>query len=104
MTQLTGKVLQVNISGGGVPKKPVERAWVGVLGLEGDAHRENTVHGGPHRAVCLFGIEVIERLQSEGHPVEPGSVGENLTTSGIEWSLAGVVPDRKTLTSVLSSW
>jgi MOSC domain-containing protein YiiM/GNAT superfamily N-acetyltransferase len=87
VNQPTGRVIAVNVSGGGVPKRPVERAWVGVLGLEGDAHRENTVHGGPHRAVCLFGIEVIERLQSEGHPIEPGGAGENLTTSGIEWSL-----------------
>jgi MOSC domain-containing protein YiiM/GNAT superfamily N-acetyltransferase len=88
--QRTGRVVQVNVSAGGVPKRPVERAWVGRFGLEGDAHRENTVHGGPHRAVCLFGIEVIERLQSEGHPIEPGGAGENLTTSGIEWSLRPV--------------
>jgi MOSC domain-containing protein YiiM len=85
-----GRVEQVNVSNGGVPKRPVERAWVGRFGLEGDAHRENTVHGGPHRAVCLFGMEVIERLQSEGHPIEPGGAGENLTTSGIEWSLLPV--------------
>ena len=90
MNQPNGHVVAVNVSGGGVPKRPVERSWVGVLGLEGDAHRENTVHGGPHRAVCLFGIEVIERLQSEGHPIEPGGAGENLTTSGIEWSLLPV--------------
>ena len=82
----TGRVLQVNVSSGGVPKLPVEQAWVSRMGVHGDAHSERTVHGGPHRAVCLFGIEAIERLQSEGHPVEPGSVGENLTTSGIEWS------------------
>lgn len=90
MTEPTGRVVQVSVSDGGVPKRPVERAWVGVLGLEGDAHRENTVHGGPHRAVCLFSIEAIERLHSEGHPIEPGSAGENLTTSGIEWSLLPV--------------
>ncbi len=90
MSEPAGRVLSVNVSSGGVPKMPVEHAWVGELGLEGDKHREDTVHGGPHRAVCLFGIEVIERLQSEGHPVEPGSVGENLTTSGIEWSLLPV--------------
>jgi MOSC domain-containing protein YiiM/GNAT superfamily N-acetyltransferase len=82
----SGRVLQVNISRGGIPKRPVDRAWVGTLGVEGDKHHDNTVHGGPHQAVCLYGIEAIERLQSEGHPVEPGSVGENLTTSGIEWS------------------
>lgn len=82
-----GRVMQVNMSAGGVPKLPVDRAWVRRIGLEGDKHHESTVHGGPHRAVCLFSIEAIERLQAEGHPVEPGSVGENLTTTGIEWSL-----------------
>ena len=85
-----GRVVQVNVSPGGVPKLPVDRAWVGELGLEGDAHHDFTSHGGPHRAVCLFSIEAIERLQAEGHPVEPGSVGENLTTTGIEWSLLPV--------------
>jgi MOSC domain-containing protein YiiM len=82
----SGRVVQVSVSRGGVPKLPVAQAWVGRLGLEGDAHREHTVHGGPHRAVCLFSMEAIERLQAEGHPVEPGSTGENLTTAGIEWS------------------
>ena len=85
-----GRVLQVSVSAGGVPKLPIERAWVGPFGLDGDKHSEPTVHGGPHRAVCLFGIEAIERLQSEGHPIEPGGAGENLTTSGIEWSLLPV--------------
>jgi MOSC domain-containing protein YiiM/GNAT superfamily N-acetyltransferase len=87
---VTGRVLQVNLSGGGVPKKPVDSAWVGRFGLRGDAHDEFTVHGGPHQAVCLFAIEAIERLRSEGHPVHPGSVGENLTTTGVEWSLLPV--------------
>jgi MOSC domain-containing protein YiiM/N-acetylglutamate synthase-like GNAT family acetyltransferase len=82
----SARVLSVNISAGGVPKLPVGQAQVGRFGLEGDGHREDTVHGGPYRAVCLFAMEVIERLQAEGHPVEPGSVGENLTTVGVEWS------------------
>jgi MOSC domain-containing protein YiiM/GNAT superfamily N-acetyltransferase len=82
----SGRILSVNVSSGGVPKLPIDGAWVGALGLDGDKHRDITDHGGPLRAVCLFGIEVIERLQSEGHPVEAGSVGENLTTSGVEWS------------------
>jgi MOSC domain-containing protein YiiM/GNAT superfamily N-acetyltransferase len=87
---LRGSVLQVNVSAGGVPKLPVERARVNRFGLEGDKHREDTVHGGPHRAVCLFAMEAIERLQAEGHPIEPGGAGENLTTTGIEWSLLPV--------------
>jgi MOSC domain-containing protein YiiM/GNAT superfamily N-acetyltransferase len=83
---MDGRVLQVSVSQGGVPKRAVDEAWVGRLGVVGDRHHAPTVHGGPLRAVCLFAIEAIERLQGEGHPVEPGSVGENLTTSGIPWS------------------
>ena len=85
---MDGRVLQVNVSPGGVPKEPVDRAWVSVLGVEGDRQRHETVHGGPHRAVALLGMEAIERVQADGHPIEPGSVGENLTTTGIE--LAGL--------------
>jgi MOSC domain-containing protein YiiM/GNAT superfamily N-acetyltransferase len=80
------RVLQVNVSRGGVPKRPVAEAWVGRYGVDGDGHNDRTLHGGPHRAVCVFAMEAIERIQAEGHPVEPGSVGENLTTVGIEWS------------------
>jgi len=87
---MDGRVLQVNVSPGGVPKLPVERARVGLLGLDGDRHHHDTVHGGPHRAVALLGIEAIERVQADGHPIEPGSVGENLTTTGIE--LASLAP------------
>ena len=80
------RVYQVNIGTGGVPKLPVQEARVTRLGLEGDRVREVTLHGGPLRAICLYGIEAIERLQAEGHPTEPGGVGENLTTVGVEWS------------------
>jgi MOSC domain-containing protein YiiM/GNAT superfamily N-acetyltransferase len=85
---MDGQVLQVNVSPGGVPKLAVDRAWVGEFGVEGDRQRHDTVHGGPHRAVALLGIEAIERVQADGHPIFPGSVGENLTTDGIE--LAGL--------------
>jgi MOSC domain-containing protein YiiM/GNAT superfamily N-acetyltransferase len=81
-----GRVIQVSVSTGGVPKLAVPRAWVGRLGVEGDGHHEVTGHGGPLRAVCLFAVEAIERVQGEGHPLEPGGAGENLTTSGVEWS------------------
>ena len=47
------RVARINTSPGGVPKRPVESARVGRLGLEGDAHTDRTVHGGPFRAVCL---------------------------------------------------
>src|SRR4051812_22185876 len=88
---MDGRVIQVNISPGGVPKRPVAAARVGRDGLDGDRHDHDRVHGGPHRAVALFALEAIERVRADGHPgVTPGAVGENLTTSGIELSLLPV--------------
>jgi MOSC domain-containing protein YiiM/ribosomal protein S18 acetylase RimI-like enzyme len=85
---MNGRVLQVNVSPGGVPKLPVPEARVGRAGLEGDAHHHDAVHGGPLRAVCLFASEAIERVRADGHTgVGPGAVGENLTTEAIELSL-----------------
>lgn len=83
---MTGRIVQINVSAGGVPKRPVPRARVTRLGIEGDRHRNAQLHGGPDRALCLFSIEQIEALQAEGHPVEPGTLGENLTLAGLEWA------------------
>ena len=79
-----GRVVQVNVSAGGVPKRPIPFARVGRLGLDGDEHTDRTVHGGPFRAVCLYSVEAIGRVRADGHPIFPGSVGENLTLEGIE--------------------
>jgi MOSC domain-containing protein YiiM len=76
---------QINISDGGVPKRPVLEAVITKTGVEGDRQRNLKVHGGPDRAVCLYSQDLIERLQDEGHSIEAGSSGENLTLAGIEW-------------------
>ncbi len=83
---MTGRIVQINVSAGGVPKRPVPRARVTRSGIEGDAHRDAERHGGPDRALCLFSLEQIEALQVEGHPVEPGALGENLTVAGLDWA------------------
>lgn len=80
-----GRVVQVNVSDGGVPKRPVPSARVTATGLSGDRQRDLRYHGGPERAVCLLALELIERLRAEGHPIEPGSTGENLTLAGLDW-------------------
>ena len=54
-------------------------------GVAGDAQRDLEHHGGPDRAVCLFAMEAIRTLQAEGHPIEPGHIGENLTLEGLDW-------------------
>lgn len=79
------RILQINISPGGVPKLPVPAARVTELGLEGDQHRDMEHHGGPERALCLFALEQIRALQAEGHNVSPGAIGENLTVEGLDW-------------------
>lgn len=83
----TGKVVSINMSGGGVPKKSVTVAQVSVSGLVGDAHNDTEGHGGPERAVCIYSLERIHALQAEGHPIQVGTAGENLTVEGIDWSL-----------------
>ena len=82
-----GRVFRLNLSRGGVPKLPVEEAQVTRGGIVGDRQRYPVFHGGPERAVSLFSLEVIERLRAEGHPIEPGSTGENVTITGIDWRL-----------------
>lgn len=82
---MRGQVVQLSISPGGVPKKPIDVATVGEFGIEGDGHQDRRNHGGPERALCLWSIERIEALQAEGHPIFPGAAGENVTTRGIDW-------------------
>src|SRR5438132_6347119 len=85
-----GTVFSINVSNGGVPKKAVAGAKVSLSGLAGDAHEDTIGHGGLERAVCIYSVERIRALQKEGHPIEAGTVGENLTIEGIDWDL--VVP------------
>ena len=83
----TGTVMSINVSGGGVPKRRVTDAKVSRLGLHNDAHNDTKGHGGPDRAVCIFSLEKIRNLQQEGHPIDVGTAGENVTVEGIDWSL-----------------
>jgi MOSC domain-containing protein YiiM len=83
MTGSHATVVSVNVSPGGIPKRPIDVAHVLELGLGGDGHN-HPKHGGPLQALCLFDLRVIENLRAEGFAVHPGSVGENLTIRGID--------------------
>ena len=82
-----GRITSINRSHGGVPKHQVREARVTRSGLEGDRQRNLKHHGGPDRALCLYSEELIAALREEGHPIAPGSVGENVTVFGIDWRL-----------------
>jgi MOSC domain-containing protein YiiM len=77
-----GRILQINVSPGGVPKTPVPEAKIGPLGIVGDDHRYR-LHGGRQKALLLLAAEVVDALRAEGWPLFYGALGENLTTIGL---------------------
>jgi len=81
-----GYIHQLNCSDGGVPKRAVAEAQLTATGLVGDRQAHPGIHGGPDRALCLYSFEQIEALRAEGHPIYPGSVGENVTVAGLDWA------------------
>ena len=83
---MSSRVVSLNRSNGGVPKLAIDATRVTINGMDGDRQRDRRYHGGPSRALSLYSLERIECLQLEGHPIEPGAVGENVTIAGIDWS------------------
>ena len=75
---------------GGVPKPLVHQLEITTEGCVGDLQRDKKHHGGPDKAVCLFSREVLSQLQTAGHPIFPGSVGENILVDDVDWNLVGV--------------
>lgn len=82
---MDGYIFQLNCSDGGVPKRPVREAELTPTGLDCDRQAHLKIHGGPERALCLYALEQITALQDEGHPIYPGSIGENVTIVGLDW-------------------
>jgi MOSC domain-containing protein YiiM len=85
MASHEGRVTGLQVSAGGVPKLPVTQAAVRRNGMEGDRQAHRKFHGGPERALCLYSQERLDALAAEGHPVVPGTLGENVTIAGLPW-------------------
>jgi MOSC domain-containing protein YiiM len=81
---MQGSVLQINMSKGGVPKLPMAEATVTPLGIEGDLHAHPEIHGGPRQALLLITAESIAELTRAGFALDPGALGENITTQGLD--------------------
>lgn len=82
---MSGVLHSINVSDGGVPKLPRDTGEVRFNGMTGDRQRDLRYHGGPLRALSLYSLELIRALQSEGHALAPGAIGENLTLAGVAW-------------------
>ena len=81
------KIVSININeNGGVPKHPVDSAYIGTYGVKGEKQNDLKHHGGENRAVCLYSSDLIAQWQKEGHPIFEGSTGENITIQGLDWS------------------
>lgn len=77
-------VESVNIASGGVPKLTVNSISVRRGGVEGDRQADSKYHGRPFQAVCLWSTEAIAELANQGHAIAAGTVGENVTLSGVD--------------------
>jgi len=82
-----GKLLGIFTSNGGVPKIPVDSADIRFEGISGDDQNDKKHHGGPMKAICVLENELLVKLQSEGHPIMPGTTGENLLVEGFNLSI-----------------
>jgi len=80
---MTGTVLQVNVSRGGIPKLPIPSGEMTQTGIVGDAWRF-PFHGGTRQAILLITREGIEELIGCGFALYPGALGENITTHGLD--------------------
>lgn len=81
---MTGSVVQVSISPGGVPNHAIDCGEVTVSGIAGDGWRHPQFHGIPRRAILLITAEGLDEIQAMGFRVFPGALGENLTTRGLD--------------------
>jgi len=91
-----GRVVAVARSGGHTFSKPIceKITLIEGLGVEGDAHAGKTVKHRSRvrvdptqpnlRQVHLIHSELHDELRSRGFDVGPGTMGENITTDGID--------------------
>ena len=70
-------------AGRGLPKPEVTEAEVGWSGMGSDVQRSRRHHGAPFQALCIWSADAIRTLRSEGHPIDHGFAGENITVEGI---------------------
>jgi len=89
---MVGRVYRINVKPQtlgerGLPKKHVDSASISRKGVSGDFNvfRHEELHDDPDSAVMLMPLETIRQLNSEGWPIAPGDIGENITTTGIPY-------------------
>ena len=88
---MKGTIYQINVKPyvqveRGIQKREVEQAKITFEGVEGDCQvRYISKPRNPENGILIMPLEMIVQLNSDGWPVMPGHLGENLTTKGIPY-------------------
>ena len=99
-SRLSGRVFEIHrkpeTSGEhGLPKPRVTEAFLSESGLAGDfnRYRHEQKHDDRDMAILVMPRETLHEIAQEGWPVQPGDIGENLTTEGIAYDQ--ILPGRR---------
>jgi MOSC domain-containing protein YiiM len=91
---MTTSISQINVKPDtpgqvGLPKIPVETAIISKWGLAGDYNRfrKEKKKNDPDMAVMILSTDILDALNNEGWPVNPGDLGENITLTNIDYSI-----------------
>ena len=86
------KVLQINKKPQtrgevGLPKICTPDATITLNGIDGDYNRfrSQKKNDNPNMAIMILSNDILQELNSEGWPVKPGDLGENITIEGIDY-------------------
>jgi MOSC domain-containing protein YiiM len=87
----TGRIKPLGIQqvpSGFIKEKRLDRVVIGPLGLDGDQQADLISHGGLEKAVYGYALEQYDGWQHDfpalSDDFQPGTMGENLTFSGLE--------------------
>jgi MOSC domain-containing protein YiiM len=81
-SDISGCVVAVCRSEGGIPKRPLATAQVTEAGIIGDAHH-HAKHNRSARALSLLDEEILSELRLEGYELAAGDIGENVLLRGV---------------------
>ena len=93
---MQGTVIRINVKNiekfkqtghAGLPKFETSEAEITISGVAGDYndYRTQSKKSTPDRAVLIMTTDVMKQLKTEGWPLKPGDIGENLTVDGIPY-------------------